>query len=171
MFEYEVLKREGGNSSGNDEFAQAVLKGLSLKEKRLPSWLIFDGRGSEIFKEITELPEYLPAACEFEIFRTHKQTITHFFRKEPSQIIELGCGDGGKTKILIENIINNQIDLHYYPIDISNGAIINLVKNLKLKYINKLKIKKSKNLNYYFCNLLINIKNFYLIKRNLIRKT
>ena len=33
-------------------------------------------KGSEIFKEITELPEYLHAACEFEIFHSHKQTIT-----------------------------------------------------------------------------------------------
>ena len=51
-------------------------------------------------------------------------------------MIELGSGDGGKTKILIENILYNQTNLHYYPIDISKGAVENLVENLSLKFLN-----------------------------------
>ena len=136
MFKYKNLQTESESISRENKFAQTVLEGLSLEQKRLPSWLIFDSKGSEIFNKITQLPEYLPAACEFEIFNTYKKWITELISKETFQIIELGSGDGEKTKILIENILNNKIDFHYYPIDISKGAIENLVNNLNLKFAN-----------------------------------
>ena len=134
MFEYKVLNIDADSFSVDNQFAQAVLEGLSRERKCLPSWLIFDDRGSEIFKEITESPEYLPAACEFEIFNTHQNAITDLISKQPFQLIELGSGDGGKTQILIENIVNKKINLQYYPIDISEGAIRDLVATLKSKY-------------------------------------
>ena len=51
-------------------FADTVLNGLSLKKKKLPSWLIYDSKGSEIFTQITKLENYYPARCELEIFNT-----------------------------------------------------------------------------------------------------
>ncbi len=87
-------------SSFDDQFDQAVLEGLSREPKRLPSWLIFDDRGSEMFIEITQLAGYHPAQCEFEIFQTHKQAVTDILAKKAFRVIELGAGDGGKTQIL-----------------------------------------------------------------------
>ena len=136
MFEYKVLEINAENFSVDNQFSQAVLEGLSQENKSLPSWLIFDSHGSEIFKEITESPEYLPAACEFEIFRAHIDSITDLISNQPFQLIELGSGDGGKTQILLENIVNKKINLQYHPIDISEGAIISLVGELKSKYEN-----------------------------------
>jgi L-histidine Nalpha-methyltransferase len=136
MFEYKVLEVDSENFSVESQFSRAVLEGLCQENKYLPSWLIFDSRGSEIFKEITESPEYLPAACEFEIFRTHIQSIIDLIFNQPFQLIELGSGDGGKTQILIENIVNKKINLQYFPIDISEGAIVSLVGELKSKYEN-----------------------------------
>lgn len=136
MFQYKILNTDDDNFSVDNQFTEAVLEGLSRKNKYLPSWLIFDSRGSEIFKEITESPEYLPAACEFEIFNTHINTITDLIHDPPFRLIELGSGDGGKTKLLIQNILKRKINLHYYPIDISEGAIQNLVATLKSKYSN-----------------------------------
>jgi len=136
MFEYKILDIDADIFSVENQFAQVVLDGLSLENKCLPSWLIFDSRGSEIFKEITSSPEYLPAACEYEIFNTHAQLITDSISKGSWQLIELGSGDGGKTQILIQNILRNKINLNYYPIDISEGAIRRLVNTLKSKYSN-----------------------------------
>ncbi|SVD32944.1 uncharacterized protein METZ01_LOCUS385798, partial [marine metagenome] len=136
MFEYKVLEIDAENFSVDNQFSQAVLEGLCRENKSLPSWLIFDSRGSEIFKEITESPEYLPAVCEFEIFRTHIKFIVDLVSKQPFQLVELGSGDGGKTQILLENIVNKKINLQYYPIDISEGAIVSLVEELKSKYEN-----------------------------------
>ena len=136
MFEYKVFDIDANNFSIDNQFAQIVLEGLSREKKSLPSWLIFDDRGSEIFKEITESSEYLPAVCEFEIFNTRINEITDLISKQPFQLIELGSGDGSKTQILIENIVNKKIDLQYYPIDISEWAIRDLVSTLKSKYAN-----------------------------------
>ena len=136
MFEYKILNIDANSFSVESQFTHAVLEGLSKKNKCLPSWLIFDSQGSEIFKEITKSPEYLPAACEFEIFNKHINTITNLISEQPFQLIELGSGDGGKTQLLIESIVNKKIDLQYYPIDISEGAIRDLVSTLKSKYLN-----------------------------------
>ena len=136
MFEYKILNIDADSFSVENQFAHAVLEGLSKKNKCLPSWLIFDNQGSEIFKEITKSQEYLPAVCEFEIFNNHINTITNLISGQPFQLIELGSGDGGKTKLLIENVVKNKIDLQYYPIDISEGAIRGLVSTLKSKYLN-----------------------------------
>jgi len=136
MFEYKILNIDADSFSVENQFAHAVLEGLSKKNKCLPSWLIFDDQGSEIFKEITKSQEYLPAVCEFEIFNNHINTITNLISGQPFQLIELGSGDGGKTKLLIENVVKKKIDLQYYPIDISEGAIRGLVSTLKSKYSN-----------------------------------
>jgi len=136
MFECKILNIDTDSFSVENQFCHAVLEGLSKINKCLPSWLIFDSQGSEIFKEITKSPEYLPAACEFEIFNKHINTITNLISEQPFQLIELGSGDGGKTQLLIENIVNNKIDLQYHPIDISEGAIRDLVSTLKSKYLN-----------------------------------
>ena len=131
MFKVTVLKSETNILSHKEQFARTVNNGLSLEKKCLPSWLIFDNTGSEIFKKITELKEYLPAACEFEIIRNHKNHISKLITKNKFNLIELGAGDGCKTKILIEHFLNKKLNFHYFPIDISSGAIKNLVGSLE----------------------------------------
>ncbi len=133
MFDFKFLKPDE-NISSEAQFTKAVLQGLSFEQKRLPSWLIFDSRGSEIFQKITELPEYLPAVCEFEIIKSFKTKIADLVSDKPFQLIELGSGDGGKTQILIEAMLNEQTSFHYYPIDISEGAVQGLIKNLQSKF-------------------------------------
>lgn len=131
MFETKALEAGPTSFSQKEQFAKAVQKGLSLENKCLPSWLIFDSAGSEIFKKITELAEYLPAACEFEIIHNHKNCIAKLINKDTFNLIELGSGDGCKTRILIEHLLKNNFDFHYYPIDISSGAVTNLVQSLQ----------------------------------------
>lgn len=133
-FKFQNLRSGAAAASADGQFAHAVLEGLSKTPKRLPSWLIYDDQGSEIFTEITELPGYLPAQCEFEIFQTHKQAVTDILSKTPFRVIELGAGDGKKTEILLEHFIQSQLTFEYVPIDISEGAIKNLVASLESKY-------------------------------------
>ncbi len=133
-FDYYNLRSGAAESTSDAQFAQAVLEGLSKVPKRLPSWLIYDDLGSEIFTEITQLPGYHPAQCEIEIFQNHKQAITDMLSKTAFRVIELGAGDGAKTQILLEHFIQNQLTFEYAPIDISEGAIQNLVASLELRY-------------------------------------
>ena len=55
----------------DDEFATAVLDGLSRPQKTLPCRFFYDARGSELFEEITRLPEYYPTRTEPAILRAH----------------------------------------------------------------------------------------------------
>ncbi len=133
-FEFINFRSKEDSLSNDHQFAATVLEGLSKKEKRLPSWLIFDDRGSEIFKEITELENYHPAVCEKKILHAYKEAISNIVSPDFFQLIELGSGDGTKTLILIEQLLKNHLQFHYIPIDISSGAIKNLVSTLKAKY-------------------------------------
>jgi uncharacterized SAM-dependent methyltransferase len=133
-FEIKSLRFESDSASQGREFRQAVINGLSKERKVLPSWLLFDSRGSEIFKEITRLKGHHPSVCELEIFNTHKQTIANILAGESIQLIDLGAGDGGKTVILLEQLLKNEMNVHYAPIDISEGAIRHLVTSLKPKF-------------------------------------
>ncbi|MBC8283565.1 MAG: L-histidine N(alpha)-methyltransferase [Nitrospinae bacterium] len=116
------------------QFEDAVLKGLSLEKKKLPSWLIFDSKGSEIFNKITKLENYHPAKCEMEIFNTHKSTFSKIFSSTPSHLVELGSGDGEKTTILIKQLLEDGVNVQYTPIDISEGAINNLTQTLTTNF-------------------------------------
>ncbi len=128
---FETKNLQSPTQSLEEQLASTVNEGLSLENKRLPSWLIFDTEGSEIFKKITELAGYLPATCEFEIIRNHKNSIAKLITDDTFNLIELGSGDGCKTRILIEHLLNEKLNFHYFPIDISNGAVTNLVRSLE----------------------------------------
>ena len=118
------------------QFEDAVLKGLSLDKKKLPSWLIFDSKGSEIFDQITHLENYHPSKCEMEIFNTYKSKLSKIFSNTPSHLVELGSGDGKKTAVLIKQLLEDGVKVQYTPIDISEGAINNLTATLNKKFCN-----------------------------------
>ena len=118
------------------QFEEAVLKGLSLDKKKLPSWLIFDSKGSEIFDQITYLENYHPSKCEMEIFNTYKSKLSKIFSNTPSHLVELGSGDGKKTAVLIKQLLEDGVKFQYTPIDISEGAINNLTATLNKKFSN-----------------------------------
>ena len=134
-FEFYNLRPDHTMSEAYEQFAQAVQKGLSMKPKHLPSWLIFDDEGSEIFTEITRLDGYHPARCEIEILEEYKNMIMSLLEGDTFRVIELGAGDGGKTEILLEHFIGHGLVFDYVPIDISIGATKNLVESLELKYL------------------------------------
>jgi len=134
-FNLKNLRAVDGPHSRGHEIAEAVVNGLSGKPKKLPSWLIFDDRGSEIFQEIVGLKSYLPAVSEMEIIHTHKQTVADLIISQKAlQIIDLGSGDGSKSMVLLEHLISNNLPIHFIPIDISTGAVKNLVASLESKF-------------------------------------
>jgi L-histidine Nalpha-methyltransferase len=118
------------------QFAEEIDKGLSLENKRLPSWLIYDNKGSVLFQEINSLEGYHPTYCETEIFHAHKEDIAKLISNQPFNLIELGAGDGRKTTILLNYFIEKKLDINYIPIDVSEGAIKNLSNTLKERFEN-----------------------------------
>ncbi len=114
-------------------FAEDVRRGLTDFPKHLSSKYFYDERGDKLFQDIMHMPEYYLTDCEFEIFRNHKQEITNSFKEgaQSINIIELGAGDGRKTKILLEHLVNRDADFRYIPIDISQNALDSLQQSLE----------------------------------------
>ena len=78
------------------------------------------------------LPEYYLTAAEYEIFRTRSAEIIRDAGLQPGvQVIELGAGDGTKTKLLLREMMKTGIDFTYHPIDISGHVLEVLERNMK----------------------------------------
>lgn len=126
-----MMRRE--NPKILNEFAIDVLDGLSSNPKYLSSKYFYDEQGSKIFQDIMRMPEYYLTDCELEIFQAQKQNILQQFTKHNPhfELVELGAGDGLKTKILLSYFLKLKTDFKYTPIDISKKAINNLITELK----------------------------------------
>ncbi|MEQ8905659.1 L-histidine N(alpha)-methyltransferase [Ekhidna sp.] len=112
--------------------AEDVFKGLQAESKHLPSKYFYDARGDELFQQIMHLDEYYLTRKELEIFQTHKEGILKAINSdEPFRIIELGAGDGLKTKVLLKHFMEAQVDFTYTPVDISGNVLEILEGNLK----------------------------------------
>ena len=116
-------------------FAQDVFDGLNAPIKRLPSKYFYDEKGDQIFQEIMKMDEYYLTRSEYEILSTHKEAIYHAFSgNEEIQLIELGAGDGFKTKVLLEHFIDQQLNFEYIPIDISASVLKKLCTDLSKRW-------------------------------------
>ncbi len=115
-------------------FKKELIKGLSKKNKIIPSKYHYDFKGSKYFEKITQQNEYYPTTKEKEILKTISKKIPEMFKGNLS-FCELGSGAVDKIKILINNNVK-----FYFPIDISAKFIHIAAKKLKKKFP-KLKIK------------------------------
>ncbi len=118
-----------------------TIKGLSSTPKYLLSKYFYDDIGSSIFQEITKIPEYYLTKSEQEIFENQKEQITDEIISDNSRfdLLELGSGDGSKTKILLKLLLQKESVFKYIPVDISSKANNDLVSELS-KEIPSLKI-------------------------------
>jgi L-histidine Nalpha-methyltransferase len=115
-------------------FAEVVAQGLGKNPKSLPCKYFYDDAGSMLFKEIMHLDEYYLTRCELEILGTHRQDIADLIGNTPFNLIELGAGDGMKTKVLLGYFLEKGLNFRYVPIDISGWALQNLVSDIKTCY-------------------------------------
>src|SRR6187551_3628769 len=100
-------------------FADDVIEGLSQHPKRLSPKYFYDAAGSELFEEITVLPEYYPTRTELGILRERAGEIAAIVPKGAA-LVEFGAGATTKVRLLLE-----QCDFGaYVPVDIS-GEFLN----------------------------------------------
>jgi L-histidine N-alpha-methyltransferase len=116
-------------------FAEDVRAGLTAHPKVLYPKYFYDELGSRLFEAITALPEYYPTRAEAEILRGHAGEIASAVSGGgPVRLVELGSGDGQKTRLLIEALIARQGELEYLPIDISEAAVEASARELLAAY-------------------------------------
>lgn len=104
-------------------FAQDILNGLRSQPKKLSSKYFYDKKGDALFQQIMRMPEYYLTDCEYEILDEYKGAILKLIGDRRFDLIELGAGDGLKTKLLLEHFVSQQADFTYCPIDISADVL------------------------------------------------
>jgi L-histidine N-alpha-methyltransferase len=111
-------------SIASSPIAVEVLSGLSDRPKTLSPWLFYDRAGSQLFEEITELPEYYVTRTEREILAEHADEIVSAAAEgRELSMIELGAGTATKTGLLLNAAVGLQGSVTYYPIDVSETAL------------------------------------------------
>jgi len=107
-----------------DDLEQAlrddVSRGLTSTPKDLPPKWFYDHRGSELFDEITRLPEYYPTRRERAIIDERADAIASF---GASTLIELGSGTSEKTRILLDAMRQEGSLTRYCPFDVSESFL------------------------------------------------
>ena len=124
-----------------NQFAVDVLIGLSKHPKRLSPKYFYDDAGSDLFQKITSSEDYYLTRIEFSILDKISSLLPKNVSEKEIDIIELGAGDGHKSKLILDGFIEAGVKVNYCPIDISSQAMellaenISETENLKIKAV------------------------------------
>ncbi len=106
-----------------DQFAADVLTGFSSAPKRLSAKYFYDDTGSELFRAISQHEDYYLTRTEYDILAATSNRLPGMLDKDEVDIIELGAGDGHKSKLVIDGFLEAWVKVNFYPIDISDRAM------------------------------------------------
>lgn len=109
-----------------------VVQGLSKTLKSLPPRYFYDDRGSQLFEQICDAPEYYLTRTETAILENCATEIAQL--TGACEIVELGSGNATKTRILLDAYQQANYPLCYRPIDISAGILESSAQRLLLDY-------------------------------------
>jgi dimethylhistidine N-methyltransferase len=111
-----LVKRD---ASGVDlAFRADVLAGLAEPQKAIPARWFYDDAGSQLFEDITQLPEYYPTRAETEILETRSAEIADLIGAGRA-VVEFGSGSSVKTPLLLSGIAPSA----YVPLDIAGDFL------------------------------------------------
>ncbi|NEQ77888.1 MAG: L-histidine N(alpha)-methyltransferase [Okeania sp. SIO2C9] len=121
---YQAVKNDG----------QDVIAGLRKSPKSLPPKYFYDDRGSELFEDICQLPEYYPTRTEASILEEYADEIAQL--TGCCELVELGSGSSTKTRLLLDAYQKIGGSFRYVPTDVSGGILKSSVLELQEKYPN-----------------------------------
>jgi len=124
------LKLVKRDASGVDTaFRADVLSGLAQEPKAIPARWLYDDAGSQLFEDITQLPEYYPTRAETEILSERGDNFARMIG-EGRAVVEFGSGSSVKTPLLL-SAINPEA---YVPLDISGDFLRAAARDLSAKF-------------------------------------
>lgn len=107
-----------------------VLDGLTARPRRLPCKLLYDKKGSELFDQICELPEYYPTRTEVGIMQEAASEIADVLGPR-CFLLEFGAGASVKVRLLLDHMHQ---PAGYVPIDISREHLLNAAQAIAHDY-------------------------------------
>ncbi len=127
-----------------NEFLKHIKEGLSQKPKKLSSRYFYDEKGDELFQQIMKMKSYYLPDCEMDIIKNESNNIAREIAgaHKHLQIVELGAGDGSKTKHFLDSFESHFESLEFVAMDISPSvlntnklAIKNAVPDIEYKSV------------------------------------
>ena len=112
--------------------AAEVLAGLSLQQKHISPKYFYDERGSELFDQITALPEYYLTRTEIGIMQAHLPEMAELVGPQAS-VIEFGSGSSVKIRLLLKRLLRPAA---YVPVDISGDYLEVMARQLSADFPN-----------------------------------
>ncbi|MBM3275648.1 MAG: L-histidine N(alpha)-methyltransferase [Candidatus Sericytochromatia bacterium] len=115
-----------------DLLASDILAGFAKTPREIPCVYFYDAAGSEIYGEITRLPEYYPPRAETAILRAHAAEIATICG--PGEWVELGAGSATRTRHLLSAVVECGWDLQFRATDASPAMLGTCVDALRQEY-------------------------------------
>lgn len=118
------------------QFLKETLKGLEAMPKYMHSKYFYDEQGDYIFQQIMDMEEYYLTNAEMDILQNQSAELAQIISKKgtPFDLIELGAGDATKSVHLLRELIDQQQEFSYLPIDISAHVIDDLESKLPSQF-------------------------------------
>jgi L-histidine Nalpha-methyltransferase len=114
------------------QVGEDIVQGLTQTPKSLPPKYFYDDRGSELFEQICELPEYYPTRTEASILQQYADEIAQI--TGACELVELGSGSSTKTLFLLDAYQRISDRCRYVPVDVSGGILKSTILKLQQKY-------------------------------------
>ena len=99
--------------------AEEIISGLSAPSKSINPKFFYDDRGSELFEQICNVPEYYLTRTEAGILGRIGDELSSFLGGN-TRLVELGSGSSAKTRLILDILDGAQPRTEYFPIDISD---------------------------------------------------
>jgi len=115
---------------GAETAVREIVRGLRQDEKMISPKFFYDERGSQLFDQITTLPEYYPTETELAIMQDNIDEIAALIGPQAS-LIEYGSGSSLKTRVLLEHLIDQAV---YVPVDISEDHLLASAAEIRAEF-------------------------------------
>jgi dimethylhistidine N-methyltransferase len=109
-----------------EDFAAAVRAGMARSPREIPARYLYDRGGSELFEQITYLPEYYPTRTEISLIQRHSAAIAERVGTQRT-VVEFGSGSSAKTPPFL-NAVGARA---YVPVDISAHFLESAARNVR----------------------------------------
>ena len=135
MPEISTKRTSGGVAAyrqANPRMLAEVAAGLSAPQKELPPKYFYDHRGSELFEEITRLPEYYQTRTERALLEAWMPALIP--QLGTRSLVELGAGSAEKSRVILSAMRRNATTGFYVPIDVSASFLTLTAARLRHDY-------------------------------------
>jgi L-histidine N-alpha-methyltransferase len=109
-----------------------AIAGLQAATKSIPPVWFYDEHGSQLFADITRLPEYYPTRAERHLLEQHARSIVEMAKADT--LVELGAGACEKTRVLLDALQDLGTLTSYIPFDVSDEFLRGAASSLCAEY-------------------------------------